>query len=48
LFGLDPDGGNGETEWWIVATLAVTTLAAGALARHDLRTIRRRMSTDTP
>lgn len=41
LFGLDPDGGNGNAEWWIVAALAVTTLAAIALARHDLRVARR-------
>lgn len=48
LFGLDPDSGNGETEWWIVATLAVITVAAAALARHDLRAGRRRTSTGTP
>jgi len=37
LFGLEPDGGSGETEWWIVAVLAVATIATAALARRDLR-----------
>ena len=41
LFGFDPDGGNGSAEWWIVAVFAVTTVAAIALARHDLRVARR-------
>ena len=41
LFGLDPDGGNGGAEWWIVAALAVATVAAIALTRHDLRVARR-------
>ena len=48
LFGFDPDGGNGNAEWWIVAVLAVTTLAAVALTRHDLRVTRRRTSIGTP
>lgn len=42
LFGFDPDGGNGTTEWWIVAVLAVATIAAAALARRDLRLVRHR------
>ncbi len=42
LFGFDPDGGNGTAEWWIVAALAVTTLAVAALARRDLRVAGRR------
>jgi len=41
LLGLDPDGGNGDAEWWIVAALAVATVAAIALTRHDLRVARR-------
>ena len=41
LFGFDPDGGNGSAEWWIVAVFAVTTVAAIALTRHDLRAARR-------
>jgi hypothetical protein len=48
LFGFDPDGGNGMAEWWIVAVLAVITVAAAALARRDLRVVRRRASISTP
>jgi len=48
LFGFDPDGGNGKTEWWIVAALTVTTIVAAALARRDLRVVRRRTSIGTP
>jgi hypothetical protein len=44
LFGFDPDGGNGTTEWWIVAALAVGTIAIAALARRDLRIVRRRLA----
>lgn len=44
LFGFDPDGGNGTTEWWIVAVLAATTIAAAVLARRDLRVLRHRLS----
>lgn len=48
LFGFDLDGGNGTTEWQIVAVLAVTTIAAAALARRDLRVAQRRASIGTP
>ena len=48
LLRFDPDGGNGNAEWWIVAVLAVTTIAAVALTRHDLRVTRRRTSIGTP
>lgn len=48
LFGSGPDGGNGNAEWWIVAVLAATTVAAIALTRHDLRVTRRRTSIGTP
>lgn len=41
LFRFDPDGGSGTTERWIVAALAATTIAAAALAGHDLRVARR-------
>jgi hypothetical protein len=44
LFGFDPDGGNGTTEWWIVAALAVGTIAIAALARRDLRIVSRRLA----
>ena len=47
LFGFDPDGGNGTTEWWIVVALAGTTIAVAALARRDLRVVRRRTSIGT-
>jgi len=48
LFGLEPDGGTGETEWWIVAVLAVVTVATAALARRDLGAVRPPTSTDNP
>ena len=46
--GADPDGGSGITEWWIVAALAGVTVAVAALARRDLRVVRRRAAIDTP
>ena len=48
LFRFDPDGGSGRAEWRIVAVLAVITVAAAALARRDLRIVRRRASAGTP
>ena len=48
MFGFDPDGGNGMAEWWIVAVLAVITVAAATLARRDVLVVRRRASIDTP
>jgi hypothetical protein len=42
LFGFDPDGGNGTAEWGIVVVLAVATIVVAALARRDLRIVRRR------
>ena len=48
VLGFDPDGGNGTTEWLIVAALAVITLAAAVLTRRDLRVVRRRTSIGTP
>lgn len=48
LFGFDADGGNGTAEWWIVTVLAVITVAAAALARRELRVVRRRASISTP
>ena len=32
LFGVEPDGGSGETEWWIVVVLGVLALVVAALA----------------
>lgn len=37
LFGVDPDQGNGTMEWFIVAGLAVATVALFALATHEWR-----------
>lgn len=41
LTGLEPDKGTGETEWWLVVVLGAAALAAGMLARRDLRAARR-------
>ncbi len=41
FLGFDPDGGNGTVEWLLVAALAGATLAVAALARRDLRLVRR-------
>jgi hypothetical protein len=40
LFGVEPDGGSGETEWGIVLTLAaVTAVATGLTVRTWRRTV---------
>ena len=39
LFGISPDGGSGETEWWLVAALAVAACLAGLLARREYLSI---------
>ena len=39
LFGVSPDGGSGETEWWLV--LAVVAAVATVLAQRDLQALRR-------
>jgi H+/Cl- antiporter ClcA len=44
LFGVEPDGGSGATEWWLVVALAVVALVAGLLARRDFAAARRRPS----
>jgi hypothetical protein len=41
LFGVEPDGGSGEAEWWIVAILALAAVMSGFLARRDYRAARR-------
>jgi hypothetical protein len=48
VLGFDPDGGDGSVEWLIVAGLAVATLIVAALARRDLRVVRRSASAGTP
>ena len=37
LFEVSPDGGTGETEWWMVAVFGVVALLAAVLARRDFR-----------
>lgn len=40
LTRLEPDGGSGGTEWWLVAVLGLAALTAALLARRDLRAVR--------
>jgi hypothetical protein len=44
LFGVEPDGGSGVAEWWLVVALALVALVAGLLARRDFAAARRRPS----
>jgi hypothetical protein len=39
LFGIDPDGGNGELEWTIVWLLVLSTIAFSLLARREWRRV---------
>jgi hypothetical protein len=39
LFGVEPDGGNGELEWVIVGFLALSAVAFSLLARHEWRRV---------
>jgi hypothetical protein len=41
LFGVEPDGGSGEAEWWIVAVFALVGVMSGLLARRDYMAARR-------
>src|SRR3954470_5610264 len=41
LFGVEPDAGSGEAEWWIVVVLALVAVAPGLLARRDYTAARR-------
>jgi hypothetical protein len=41
LFGVSPDAGSGEAEWWVVAVLALVAVMSGILARRDYRAARR-------
>jgi hypothetical protein len=47
VFGWDPDGGDGKAEWLVVLVLAVITVGVAALARRDLRIVRRRAAVGT-
>jgi hypothetical protein len=38
--GLDPDGGNGEAEWLVVAVFAILAAGAALLSRRDYRIAR--------
>jgi hypothetical protein len=38
VFRVDPDGGNGSLEWFIVAVFVVATAVFGLMARAELRT----------
>jgi hypothetical protein len=37
--GLDPDGGNGSAEWFIVGVSAVATILFAGLSWHDWRRV---------
>lgn len=41
LFGVTPDAGSGEAEWWVVVVFAVVAVASALLARRDYRSARR-------
>ncbi|KQU81169.1 MULTISPECIES: hypothetical protein [unclassified Rhizobacter] len=40
VFGFEPDGGDGSSEWGLTLALAIATLAAGAAATRDWRRLR--------
>jgi hypothetical protein len=49
LSGLEPDGGSGESEWWIVVVLALGTVGAAVITARDMRAHRRGdVATDAP
>jgi len=37
LSGFEPDGGSGETEWWLAAVFAAVALGFFALSRRSRR-----------
>ena len=41
LFGVEPDGGSGAAEWWIVVVLALAAVILGLFARRDYVVARR-------
>jgi hypothetical protein len=38
--GLEPDGGSGQAEWWLVAVFAMLALSAAVLSRRSFRAVR--------
>ena len=48
LTGLEPDGGSGEAEWWLVILLGATAVMVGLLARRDFRALRPSAAPRTP
>jgi len=37
VFSVDPDGGDGTAEWWVVGLFALVAVTAAILARRDYR-----------
>src|SRR6478672_250248 len=48
LFGLDPDGGSGSSEWGITLAFIVATVALAALTGRTWRRDRRRIGRSGP
>lgn len=46
--GLDPDGGSGELEWWIVGLMMTFALVSAILSRRDYRTFRQQSLAEPP
>jgi hypothetical protein len=40
IFGVDPDQGNGNLEWLVVAALLIIAATLGLLARFEARRLR--------
>ena len=40
LTGLEPDGGSGDAEWWLVLALGVAAVVSGVYARQSLVALR--------
>jgi hypothetical protein len=44
LTGLEPDGGSGELEWWIVGLTMMFALVSAILSRRDYRAFHQQRS----